>query len=210
VDETLSTLSYATRTKNIHNRPTVQYDPREAQISLLRREIELLRQENSLLKEQLQNGGGSVHSSLPTTPDGSPHPTSAGKTGARGSGEDKSWGWGGACLREGCPAVTAHRCLSLVVTHPPCCCWPLRAVLNLPGSPGSASSSAVISPGRSSASLLPRSPSPLVGGAEDALNAVRSNSSPNMPRLPGVRPAAGPGRADQQQLLRSSLNELGE
>lgn len=58
VEETLSTLSYATRTKNIHNRPIVQYDPREAQISLLRREIELLRQENSLLKEQLRAGTG--------------------------------------------------------------------------------------------------------------------------------------------------------
>lgn len=58
VEETLSTLSYATRTKNIHNRPMVQYDPREAQISLLRREIELLRQENTLLKEQLRAGTG--------------------------------------------------------------------------------------------------------------------------------------------------------
>ena len=58
VEETLSTLSYATRTKNIHNRPMVQYDPREAQISLLRREIELLRQENTLLKEQLRIGAG--------------------------------------------------------------------------------------------------------------------------------------------------------
>lgn len=58
VEETLNTLSYATRTKNIHNRPTVQYDPREAQISLLRREIELLRQENTLLKEQLRAGTG--------------------------------------------------------------------------------------------------------------------------------------------------------
>lgn len=58
VEETLSTLSYATRAKNIHNRPTVQYDPREAQIALLRREIELLRQENTLLKEQLRSGGG--------------------------------------------------------------------------------------------------------------------------------------------------------
>jgi hypothetical protein len=56
VDETLSTLSYATRAKNIHNRPTVQYDPREAHIAQLRREIELLRQENGLLREQLRGG----------------------------------------------------------------------------------------------------------------------------------------------------------
>jgi hypothetical protein len=60
VEETLSTLSYATRAKNIHNRPTVQYDPREAQISLLRREIELLRQENGLLREQLRAGGAAA------------------------------------------------------------------------------------------------------------------------------------------------------
>jgi hypothetical protein len=57
VEETLSTLSYATRAKNIHNQPMVCYDPKEAQIALLRREIELLRQENSLLKEQLRGGG---------------------------------------------------------------------------------------------------------------------------------------------------------
>lgn len=44
MEETLSTLSYATRAKNIQNRPTVQYDPKEAQITALRREIELLRQ----------------------------------------------------------------------------------------------------------------------------------------------------------------------
>eukprot|EP00882_Tetradesmus_deserticola_P018224 GHRQ01019573.1.p3 GENE.GHRQ01019573.1~~GHRQ01019573.1.p3 ORF type:complete len:111 (-),score=17.21 GHRQ01019573.1:817-1149(-) len=60
VEETLSTLSYATRAKNIHNRPTVQYDPREAQISSLRREIELLRQENGLLREQLRAGGAAA------------------------------------------------------------------------------------------------------------------------------------------------------
>lgn len=58
VEETLSTLSYATRAKNIQNRPTVQHDPREAQIALLRREVELLRQENGLLREQLHAGAG--------------------------------------------------------------------------------------------------------------------------------------------------------
>ena len=44
VEETLSTLSYATRAKNIQNRPVVQYDPKEQQITSLRREIDLLRQ----------------------------------------------------------------------------------------------------------------------------------------------------------------------
>ncbi|KAG2487271.1 hypothetical protein HYH03_014112 [Edaphochlamys debaryana] len=57
VEETLSTLSYATRAKNIQNRPTVQYDPKEAQIAALRREIDLLRQENSYLREQIRVGG---------------------------------------------------------------------------------------------------------------------------------------------------------
>ena len=63
VEETLSTLMYATRAKSIHNRPAVQYDPKEAQISAMRREVELLRQENALLREQLvtTRGGGSVH-----------------------------------------------------------------------------------------------------------------------------------------------------
>jgi hypothetical protein len=44
VEETLSTLSYATRAKNIQNRPVMQYDPKEQQIAALRREIDLLRQ----------------------------------------------------------------------------------------------------------------------------------------------------------------------
>lgn len=44
VEETLSTLSYATRAKNIQNRPVVQYDPKEQQIASLRKEIDLLRQ----------------------------------------------------------------------------------------------------------------------------------------------------------------------
>ena len=57
VDETLSTLTYATRAKNIQNRPVVQYDPKEQQIAGLRREIDLLRQENVYLREQLRIGG---------------------------------------------------------------------------------------------------------------------------------------------------------
>lgn len=58
VEETMSTLSYAMRAKNIQNRPAVQYDPREAQVTMLRREIELLRQENGYLREQLAHDRG--------------------------------------------------------------------------------------------------------------------------------------------------------
>jgi hypothetical protein len=84
VEETLSTLLYATRTKNIHNRPTVQYDPKEAQISLLRREIELLRQENGLLREQLRGGGGgAAHGGSPLRA-GSPAPAAGGSPGGSG------------------------------------------------------------------------------------------------------------------------------
>lgn len=57
LEESMSTLGYATRAKNIRNRPTVQYDPKEAQIAVMRREIELLRQENSLLREHLTGSG---------------------------------------------------------------------------------------------------------------------------------------------------------
>ncbi|GLC40153.1 hypothetical protein PLESTB_000792000 [Pleodorina starrii] len=66
VEETLSTLSYATRAKNIQNRPTVQYDPKEAQIANLRREIDLLRQENLYLREQVRQGGGHATTDMGT------------------------------------------------------------------------------------------------------------------------------------------------
>lgn len=52
-EETLSTLSYATRAKNIRNLPIVQVDPKEAATAALRREIKLLRTENAYLREQL-------------------------------------------------------------------------------------------------------------------------------------------------------------
>eukprot|EP00201_Polytomella_parva_P017449 CAMPEP_0175070998 /NCGR_PEP_ID=MMETSP0052_2-20121109/19005_1 /TAXON_ID=51329 ORGANISM="Polytomella parva, Strain SAG 63-3" /NCGR_SAMPLE_ID=MMETSP0052_2 /ASSEMBLY_ACC=CAM_ASM_000194 /LENGTH=976 /DNA_ID=CAMNT_0016338133 /DNA_START=143 /DNA_END=3070 /DNA_ORIENTATION=+ len=54
LEETLSTLTYASRAKNIHNRPCVQYDPRDAQVALLRKEIDLLRQENVYLRDMLR------------------------------------------------------------------------------------------------------------------------------------------------------------
>ncbi len=42
VNETVSTLNYATRTMNIKNKPVVQVDPKEQIIFNLRREIQLL------------------------------------------------------------------------------------------------------------------------------------------------------------------------
>lgn len=57
LEESLSTLGYATRAKNIRNRPTVQYDPTAAQLVVMRREIELLRAENTLLRERITNSG---------------------------------------------------------------------------------------------------------------------------------------------------------
>jgi kinesin family protein 12 len=53
IEETLSTLNYATRTMNIKNRPVVQMDPKEQIIFNLNRENELLRMENAYLREQL-------------------------------------------------------------------------------------------------------------------------------------------------------------
>ncbi|KAK9820703.1 hypothetical protein WJX74_009789 [Apatococcus lobatus] len=60
VEETLSTLSYATRAKNIRNTPFVQMDPKDAMIAALQREVHLLRSENSFLRDQ------AVASALPS------------------------------------------------------------------------------------------------------------------------------------------------
>ena len=53
LEETLSTLSYATRAKNIRNAPAVQMDPQQAAMTALRREVKMLRTENGFLREQL-------------------------------------------------------------------------------------------------------------------------------------------------------------
>lgn len=52
-DETLHTLGYASRAKNIKNSPAVQVDPKEAALIALRREVRLLRMENTYLRDQL-------------------------------------------------------------------------------------------------------------------------------------------------------------
>lgn len=53
VDETLSTLNYATRAKHIVNKPIPHMDPHEGQIAALKGEIQLLRRENRLLRTHL-------------------------------------------------------------------------------------------------------------------------------------------------------------
>jgi kinesin family protein 12 len=59
VEETISTLNYATRTMNIKNKPILQMDAKEQIIFNLKREIQLLKMENGYLKEQVTrlNGG---------------------------------------------------------------------------------------------------------------------------------------------------------
>jgi hypothetical protein len=51
IDETVSTLNYATRTMNIKNKPVVMMDAKEQIIFNLKREIQLIKMENEYLKE---------------------------------------------------------------------------------------------------------------------------------------------------------------
>lgn len=53
IEETMSTLNYATRTMNIKNKPILQMDPKDQIIFNSRREIQLLKMENAYLKEKL-------------------------------------------------------------------------------------------------------------------------------------------------------------
>ena len=52
-EETLNTLHYASRARNIINRPSVQQDPTQALIARLRNDVELLKKENGYLRGQL-------------------------------------------------------------------------------------------------------------------------------------------------------------
>jgi len=54
LEETLSTLSYATRTMSIKNKPILQVDSKSQIVMDLTRENELLKMENQYLREQLQ------------------------------------------------------------------------------------------------------------------------------------------------------------
>lgn len=60
VDETASTLNYATRAMNIRNKPLLQVDSQEHLILNLRREAYILRMENEYLKEQLARANGGL------------------------------------------------------------------------------------------------------------------------------------------------------
>lgn len=53
-DETIGTLRYASRAKNIKNKPTVNQDPKDAMLKEYAEEIKRLRAQ----LESIQNGGG--------------------------------------------------------------------------------------------------------------------------------------------------------
>lgn len=54
-EETLKTLTFAARAKNIQNTPGVYLDPRQATTLALEKEIQFLRLENTILKQQLSS-----------------------------------------------------------------------------------------------------------------------------------------------------------
>ncbi|CAF0982889.1 unnamed protein product [Adineta steineri] len=65
-DETLSTLRYANRAKNIKNKPRINEDPRDAQMKLLQEEI------NRLKQELLNSGNPRGNQALLSNSNGSP------------------------------------------------------------------------------------------------------------------------------------------
>lgn len=68
LEDTLSTLNYATRAKNIRNKPAVQVDPIELELSNLRYENHVLRTENDALRLRLQLSGTLSTSQLQRQP----------------------------------------------------------------------------------------------------------------------------------------------
>lgn len=64
-DETLNTLSYATRTMNVKNKPVIQMDDKSQSIYNLTRENELLKMENQFLREQLQRAAQGLPLEIP-------------------------------------------------------------------------------------------------------------------------------------------------
>lgn len=60
VEETLSTLNYASRAMNIRNKPILQVDSTEHTILALRRELHMLRLQNDFLKDQFKRVTGGM------------------------------------------------------------------------------------------------------------------------------------------------------
>lgn len=69
IDETQSTLNYATRTMNIKNKPVIKMDPKEQVKFNLKREVELLRLQNSFLRQELGKLTGEPNVAVPDISD---------------------------------------------------------------------------------------------------------------------------------------------
>lgn len=65
VDETQSTLNYATRTMNIKNKPVIRMDQKEQIKFNLKREVQLLRLQNNFLRQELTKLTGDPHIQVP-------------------------------------------------------------------------------------------------------------------------------------------------
>ncbi|KAE9017236.1 Kinesin-like protein [Phytophthora rubi] len=85
-DETLSTLRYANRAKNIKNKPVVNEDPKDAKLREYKEEIERLRK---MLESQSQSRGGELGSSSGMgTPSRPLSPRSGSGSGSRSNGTE--------------------------------------------------------------------------------------------------------------------------
>lgn len=71
LEESLNTLRYASRARNIKNRPVVNRDPIMAQIAALRAQLAAAKSENDLLRRKLAALGGDANALLASTADGS-------------------------------------------------------------------------------------------------------------------------------------------
>ena len=69
-DETLSTLRYANRAKNIKNKPKINEDPKDAMLREFQEEIQKLKE---MLEKQPQGGAPGKFTGLRFNPTGSEH-----------------------------------------------------------------------------------------------------------------------------------------
>ena len=80
IEETMTTLQYATRAKSITNQPVLKVDAEQQLVASLRHEIDVLRQENAYLRKQLGVGknapvnAGAAPLSAPSATSGRPAP----------------------------------------------------------------------------------------------------------------------------------------